>query len=256
MNSINRFKSASHAALWHLLGSMLIAAVAASLVFYLWYPYPYRELSGGEELFLLVVGVDVVCGPLLTLVLFNPRKPPLELFRDLTLVGLIQLTALAYGLWTVAIARPAFLVFEFDRFRVVSVAEIEPADLPAAMPDFRHLGYSGPQIIAARVPRPGDEGYLKSIDLSLQGLGPALRPSAWRNYALFKDAVLAKARPLALLKARYPERMLQINTSTAKIGLAEGKIGYLPLQGRHQFWVALVAMDDARVVGFLPLDGL
>ena len=67
-----RFQAALKAALVHLSGSLLVAVMAASLVFGLWYPYPYRELSGGRDLFFLVVAVDVVCGPLLTLVLFNP----------------------------------------------------------------------------------------------------------------------------------------------------------------------------------------
>lgn len=257
MNLNHRLKAASRAALWHLLGSALVAAGAATLVFGLWYPYPYRELSGGQALFWLVVGVDLVCGPLLTLVLFTPQKPRAELVRDLGLVGLIQLTALAYGLWTVAVARPVFLVFEYDRFRVVSAADIEPTNLGAAMEEFKHLGWFGPKIIAAQVPRSGDKDFLKSIELSVQGLGPALRPSAWRPYGSFKDAALGKAQPLALLKTRYPERLAEIEAMTAKTGLALEKIGYVPVQGRHDlFWVALVAMDDARVVGFLPVDGL
>ena len=59
----------------HLLLSLVVATLAAVLVFGLWYPGVYRLLAGGGELFLLVVVVDVVCGPLLTLVLFNPTKP-------------------------------------------------------------------------------------------------------------------------------------------------------------------------------------
>ena len=58
----------------HLAISLLIASLAALLVFGWWYPYPYRELSGGRELFTLVVAVDVVLGPLITLVIFNTTK--------------------------------------------------------------------------------------------------------------------------------------------------------------------------------------
>ncbi len=47
--------------------SLVVAALSAVLVFGLWYPYPYREISGGRELFLLVVTVDVILGPLITL---------------------------------------------------------------------------------------------------------------------------------------------------------------------------------------------
>ena len=55
----------------HLILSLIIAALAALLVFGIWYPYPYREISGGRELFLLVVSVVVILGPLITLAVFN-----------------------------------------------------------------------------------------------------------------------------------------------------------------------------------------
>ena len=116
----------------HLGISLAIAALAALLVFGLWYPYPYREISGGRELFLLVVSVDVILGPLITLAVFNRAKPWMELRRDLAVVALIQLAALGYGLWTVSVARPVHLVFEIDRFRVVHAIDVDEAQLGQA----------------------------------------------------------------------------------------------------------------------------
>ena len=95
----------------HLAISLGIAALAALLVFALWYPYPYREISGGRALFLILVSVDVIIGPLITLAVFNRAKPAKELRRDLASGGLIQLAALAYGLWTMFLARPVRRVF-------------------------------------------------------------------------------------------------------------------------------------------------
>ena len=90
----------------HLAISLSVATLAALLVFGWWYPYPYRELSGGRELFALVVAVDVVLGPLITLVIFNVAKTRRHLMMDFTVIGLLQVAALAYGLWTVFVARP------------------------------------------------------------------------------------------------------------------------------------------------------
>ena len=72
LTNTERTSSAIRAALFHFLGSLLVAALAAALVLRVWFPHPYDLLSGGRSLFLILVGVDVVCGPLLTLVLFNP----------------------------------------------------------------------------------------------------------------------------------------------------------------------------------------
>ena len=88
------WKSRARAATLHLGISMLVAASAAWLVFAVWYPYPYREISGGRELFTLVVSIDVILGPLMTLIIFNRSKPRAELVRDLAVVAMIQLAGL------------------------------------------------------------------------------------------------------------------------------------------------------------------
>ena len=77
----------------HLGISLCIALLAALLVFGLWYPYPYREISGGRALFLLMTAVDVVMGPLITLVVFNQAKRRKELVLDFTVVAVLQLAA-------------------------------------------------------------------------------------------------------------------------------------------------------------------
>ena len=59
------WKSRLRASAIHLAISLSVATLAALVVFGWWYPYPYRELSGGRELFALVVAVDVVLGPLI-----------------------------------------------------------------------------------------------------------------------------------------------------------------------------------------------
>jgi hypothetical protein len=59
--------------------------LAALLVFGIWYPSPWRQLLGVAGVFGLVVGVDLVCGPLLTLVLASPKKSRKERWVDLSL---------------------------------------------------------------------------------------------------------------------------------------------------------------------------
>ncbi|MDZ7910100.1 MAG: hypothetical protein U5N10_18975 [Gemmobacter sp.] len=124
-----RMKAAGKAAFFHFLGSVLVACFAAVLVFLLWYPHPYGQLSGGSKLFAILIVVDVVCGPLLTLVLFSPRKSRREFFVDMSLVVLIQVAALSYGLYTMYQARPLFLVHEVDRFRVIGMPDYGDANV-------------------------------------------------------------------------------------------------------------------------------
>jgi hypothetical protein len=145
-----RFKLAFKAMTVHFGLSLLVAAIVAFLVFTIWYPYPYRELAGGRELFILVMGVDVVCGPLLTLVLFSPTKPKKELVTDISLIAAIQIIALCYGMWTVLQVRPLFLVQEADRFNIISAANIEIKDLELLPANLRPNLFSGPIKVSLR----------------------------------------------------------------------------------------------------------
>ena len=101
----------------HLAASAALAPLVAAVVFGLWFPGVYRQFSGGTELFILVVGVDLALGPLITLVIFDRRKPLAELRRDVAIVIVLQLAALVYGLHMVSISRPVVLALEEDRFR-------------------------------------------------------------------------------------------------------------------------------------------
>src|SRR5690349_15163657 len=104
------FRSRAKAAAIHLSLSAAVAGLGAYLVFGLWFPLPYRNMAGGQTLFNLVVSVDLVMGPALTFVAFNRSKRTQVLVRDLAIIGIMQLAALAYGLHVMFIARPVALV--------------------------------------------------------------------------------------------------------------------------------------------------
>lgn len=256
MKLSQRLRAARAASLAHLGASALVAAACAALVFGLWYPYPYNVLVGGRELFLLVVAVDVVMGPLLTLVVYDRRKPLGELVRDMGLIVLLQCAALAYGLHTVAQARPVFLAFEGDRFRVVRPADIDDEKLAQARPEAQRLGFTGPRPMGVKLAQPTDRDFPASIQLSLAGEHPAFRPERWVPYDLQRSKVITAARPLSQLREKHVGAVAQINEAVQKAGVAEERLGFLPLlAGAHTEWVVLVSLDDARPLAYLPLDG-
>lgn len=237
----------------HLLISALVAALAALLVFGLWYPYPYRELSGGRELFLLVVSVDVVLGPLITFSIFSRSKPWRELRRDLAVVGLIQLAGLGYGLWTVALARPVHLVFELDRFRVVHAVDVPPELLEQAPPQWRELPWTGPTLLSLRPFKDSGESMEATI-AAVQGLSLGFRPDLWQSYSAAAPQLLKAARPVTALRARFSAQQADIDTVLQRLGRTPESLLYLPLAARKSFWTVLIDPITADVLGFIPLD--
>ena len=85
--------------------------IAAALIFLVWFPAPFATMVGGTELFMLVVGCDLVLGPLLSLVIYDPRKTRLALVIDYSIVGAVQLATLIYGVYIVAGTRPVYVAF-------------------------------------------------------------------------------------------------------------------------------------------------
>ncbi|MFM9878895.1 MAG: TfpX/TfpZ family type IV pilin accessory protein [Burkholderiaceae bacterium] len=245
------------AALIHLGLSLLIAALASALVFGLWYPYPYREISGGRELFLIVVAVDVILGPLLTLTVFNLKKPRKELRRDLGVIGLLQLLALCYGLWTVFVARPVHLVFEIDRFRVVHAIEI-PEDFTGKLAeDINAQPLWGPGMLSVRPFKDAAESF-EATQVALSGIPLAAQPGLWEPYSQARERVLKEAKPVDALKKRFPAQAAAIDTLLAE-HLAPNKakpaaLVYLPMVGRKSFWTVFIDPHTAQVVAFMPLD--
>lgn len=238
----------------HLSVSAAVAAFAALLVFRVWYPSPFDQMAGGVSLFMLLVSVDVVMGPALTLVAADPAKPRTEFRRDLAVIIALQAAAFGYGIHTIALARPVYESFEVDRFRIVTAADIEIDELGKAPANLRELSWQGPRVIAAVRPHDPEE-QLKAIELGLAGIELSMLPSNWRPYAAESPRAWSMARPVALLSAKYPEMSGDMAHLAAASGSPVGGLRFLPVLSRQVSWVAIVAPPDARVVGHLPVGG-
>jgi hypothetical protein len=260
---LNRMDKESHnLAFWrdrikasviHLSISLIVAALAGALVFGVWYPYPYREISGGRELFLILVTVDVILGPLITLAVFNRIKPWPVLRRDLLVVAALQLAALGYGLWTVSLARPVHIVFEVDRLSVVHAVEIDPEFLEKTPPGITALPLNGPTRLSLR-PFKDNQEKLEATLAALQGVPLAGRPDLWQPYAYAIPDILKAARPVRELKARSKDQSEAIDRLLRAEARNPETLLYLPLVGRKTFWTAFLDPVTADVVATFPLD--
>lgn len=237
----------------HFVLSVLIAGLVALLVFAVWFPYPYREFAGGKDLFLLIVGVDLVCGPLLTLVLYNPSKSKRELVTDMGLVVLLQLAALCYGAWTMYQVRPLYLVHEIDRFKVISLADVDAAELELVPETLKVRFFEQPKTVSLR--ELSQEERKKVLIESISGgRDYGDHPSYYLPYdAVQATKAFAKAKPLAEFIKKYPEKQPAIGKLALPAGAQAVQLRYLPIKAR-QDWVAVLD-GKGEIVGYLQGDG-
>jgi len=252
MQSLDLPKRARAAGI-HLLISGAVAVVAAGLVFGIWFPGIYRQVAGGRDLFVLITSVDVVLGPLLTFAVFNLKKGWPHLRRDLAVIGVIQLAALIYGLVAVFEARPVAMVFETDRFRVITVAQVEMEELPKARPEYRQLPLTGPWLLGTRAAQRGDESN-DALFKGLRGIDVAQRPQFWQPYADSTAGALARARPLATLLTKYPALASDVKAKLQELKVDEASAKFLPLMGRGGDWVVILD-GTGHLVHYVQAEG-
>lgn len=247
LTSLNRWQASS----LHLVLSAAIGASVVTLMLALWYPQHYFAAMGGTTLILLLIGVDVVIGPLLTLVVFDPKKKSLRF--DLAVIATLQLVALVYGCSVMFGARPVYNVFVVDRFEVVAANAVDENSRAKAAPEFRSPPLTGPKVIAAR--QPDDPKRFADIAISALDGGPDLAnlPEFYVPYAQFRQDAAKRARPLSELAKRQPQDAATIRAFVAASGQAEDAIGFLPMKTRNQDMSVVVEIKSGDIVGILPV---
>ena len=245
---MTRWKAASI----HLAISSGMGLVVGVLLFGVWYPPPYFHAAGADELILLLVGVDLCLGPLLTLIVFRPGKRGLKF--DLALIAIAQSFALVYGMWVVLQSRPIFLVAAVDRFVLVAADEITDADL-AQGPEarFRSRSWSGPRLAAVEMPKDPVERSDLAFS-ALAGRDAQNLPKYFRDYSQAGKSLLANAKTLELLVKKNPQYNSMIAEWLIKSGRAESSVVWVPIEARKVDQVMVLDAVTAEPLKSFAID--
>lgn len=233
--------------LWHLGISAFIALLALLLVLKIWYLAPLHEALGVTQIFLLLLLVDVILGPLLTLLVYKPGKKTLVM--DLTIIATLQLAALGYGLWTVAEGRPAWIVYNVDRFDVVTVVDIDTRQLDDAKAEYRYAPWLGARWVATA--RPDDIEQRNNIlfEAVQGGNDIAQRPNLYRPLPEMAQAIQKRAQPL--------EKLNDFNDATVVRDALQNwpeAAAWVPLMARVKPMVVLLGENKSDVIAIVDLN--
>ncbi len=235
----------------HLALSALIAAAVLLVIYMVWYPSPYFTAMGGDQLVLLVIGVDVVIGPLITLILYKAGKKGLKF--DLAVIGFLQAAALTYGVMVTANARPVYSVFVVDRFEVVAANDIEKAELAKVQRDeFKSLPWAGPRVVGVVKPADAEESNRVLFSLA-EGKDLQHFPQHYVPYSTVVADVARRAQPLSDLRRYNTKRAGQIDAFLSRNGLKEADAGFVPMRAKRGER-AVIVRKTGEVVGALDLN--
>jgi len=161
---------------------VIFFALVATLLL-IWYPTPWFSASGGWQGLRLVAAVDLVLGPLLTLIVYNTTKSRRELFTDFVLIVFIQLSALMWGIMAVYEQRPVAAVFWQGSFYTVPAkALLDQGEDLEQLKNFDRAGFrTGPVYVYGQPPDSEAEYELMLQQISEKEVPPHEQAHRYRS---------------------------------------------------------------------------
>ncbi len=230
----------------HLMGSATVLTLVLGTLYLGWYRWPGWYICDAKTVVLVLIGVDVALGPLMTLVIANPSKPRRELARDVSVIVAVQLFALVYGsvhLWN---GRPLYYALTENVLQVVQAYDLDPNEVALAEKldsPLRPHWYSLPRWVWAPAPpdAPAKPGPKDQID-------PSEAPRLYRTWQAGLSELRAQLKPVA--KAAYFMRrdMMRVRERMQAEGLAIDQPNSITLTGRG--YPPLLAVFDPNTLQF------
>jgi len=219
--------------------SALLALLVIWLVFFIWYSAPLADALGVKHLFLMLIVVDIIIGPLLGFFVYKEHKKSLKF--DLIVVICIQLSAFAYGFYAIAKGRPAWVVYDALAFHLVKSSDIEQSHIALAQPQFQNTGWLKPQVVNL------DTSLLKNNPLP-QGTVVVNHPMYYSDFTSAKSKIQNVAFPLFLLE-KYNDKK-EISTILQKYPNADAWLG---LSAPVKDMVVLINKEKGEVIKIVDL---
>jgi hypothetical protein len=237
----------------HFLITLVLSASAAALVFLVWFPDPFQKMLGGTRLFEIMVMCDLGLGPLSSFIVYNSKKSRRALLFDYTVIGIVQLSAFIYGVYSVANNRPAYVVFVGDRLDVIVAGEIDDADLAQGAAGYRSRPTGHPQLVAIQEPQDLKEQQ-EMLFSGLAGKDYSVLPKYYVPYEQKVQEVRERALPVSTLEKRHPEAKPLVASAVAQLHMPVEKLVWLPVKHKTGFWTVLLDAQSGQPVDWLPLD--
>lgn len=212
----------------HLTISLLIAGLALILIFIFWYPFPLAQAVGVIHLFLMMLAIDVIVGPILGFIVYKEQKKTLKM--DLVIIILVQFSALIYGIYSIEKGRPAYIAYNVDRFELVRKNEI-------ASNDYQHNANFGsyPSYVAVQYPKDHKLKEKVMFDEVFGGVSLSQRPEFYQALESAQQQMKDKVLSLNDLSKYNPPS--QVDKIVSKYPTA---IGFFPLKANNLDMTVLV----------------
>lgn len=211
---------------WHLIISLII--YSSILIFFTLtsYSWPLSKSVGFWHIALILLVVDVVIGPLLSLMVYKIGKKSLKF--DLSCIIIIQLAALLFGTYSIYDARPAWIVYSVDRFELIKNTDIYVSNFKNIKEKYKKPSILSPQIVAVQLSKSKDQYQQDLSNAVFAGLTLSRQPERYVDYRLEQPEVVKSMLQLSMLKKYNSARL-----ADEILNQYPNADGYIPLKASH-----------------------
>jgi hypothetical protein len=236
----------------HLLASAVVLTLILGSLYWGWYHWPGWYLADVTQVVLVMMGVDVVVGPLLTFVIANKNKPRRELTRDIGMIVAVQLVALIYGSTSLWNGRPLYYAFSENVLQVVQAYDIDHEQAQLGRTQNAALApqwYSLPRWIWAPLPE-SSETREKIVRSAITGgddvvsMPKYFKP--WDQGLPSLRGQLKKVDDLGFFGKADKQRL---KARMAAAGLKSDQPDTMPFTGRGKPLLAVFDRENLKIVG-------
>lgn len=229
----------------HLTISFGIALCIVSLVFFVWYPSPLAQAVGVTHIFLMLLTIDVIIGPILGFIVYKEGKKTLKM--DLTVIILLQIAALGFGIYSIEQGRPAWIAYTVDRFELIKKNEVFEYNITKALPQYQHVSWFKPQFVGVQFAK-DSETRNDDMFAELAGVSIAQKPERYVPLDKVKKQIQQHAQNLDALnqfndKASVEKTLSKYPQATA----------FIPLKANVIDMTVLINKEKGEVVKIVDL---
>ncbi len=233
------------ASFYHLLISLAVFAVLAYVILFVWYPGFFYEIDGGWEGMRIIIAVDLVLGPLLTLVVFKAGKPGLKL--DLAAIGTFQALCLIGGMYIVYTERPLAMVYYDGHFYSTSADTFDRYKQP--VPDLTDM--ASPAFVFTQLSEDPIERADYIAERYRSGSPAWIMAENYVPLAPHMDEVMADAFPVDVIREEDLEG--EFDRWLAREGGEADDYAYFPLRARYRDGFITIKKDTREFVSLLEI---
>jgi len=232
---------------------LFLSALLLSSFFYFavsyWFPIDTLQLSGVNQVLMIILLVDLILGPSLTFLVFNPDKKSLKF--DLLVIVIMQLAMFCYGAYTVFQAHPVYITFTVDRFILVPARDANPVE--AVYDEYHTSRFAKPLFAYVESPKETEKRNKVLFESVLGGLDLDAHAEYYLPYQDNKDKIIKKGLPIDDIFVNEEQKQ-SLATFLQEKNLDIKDLVFIPVQGKAKFMTYAVAKTSAKPLGVFDID--